>query len=111
MANIKKNRKKLEFIITEEMKRQPEYVFVGEYRYDSNLTSGAKILLSEIIALSITKGYCDTTNQEFAKLFHKSVRTIQKYIEELVDLEYLLSETIRNDNNEVVERKLTPTVI
>lgn len=109
MANVKKDKENIKFVITEEIAKQPEYAILGEFRFDPRLTDGSKILLAEIILLSNTKGYCYMSNSKLAKLFNKSVRTIQNYIEELVKFGYLLSETIRNDKKVVEERQLTPT--
>ena len=99
MANIKKDRKNQKFIITDEMAKQPGYGFMGPFRYDPRLTDGAKILLAEIIVSSDEEGHCYLSNKELAKLFNKSIRTIQSYIEELKRFGYLSCKTIGNDKN------------
>jgi len=83
-------------------------IITAEVRYDNNLTDSEKLLYAEITALSNQKGYCWSSNKYFADLYDVTKGTISKRISKLVDEGYLKRELIRNDDNEVVERKLYP---
>jgi len=91
-------------------KDKPNYyaIITAEVRYNNNLTDSEKLLYGEITALSNQKGYCWSSNKYFADLYDVTKGTISKRISKLVDEGYLKRELIRNNNNEVVERKLYP---
>jgi transposase len=46
---------------------------------------GAKVLFSEITALSNKKGYCYATNGYFAKLYEVSKTTVSLWVKALID--------------------------
>ena len=46
MANVKKDKENIKFVITEEIAKQPGYAMLGEFRFDPRLTDGSKILLA-----------------------------------------------------------------
>lgn len=74
-------------------------------RYDSNLTANAKLLYSEITALSNQSGYCWASNRYFADLYGVSKDSIKRYIKQLKDLGYVRVEIIK-DGEEVKERRI-----
>lgn len=61
----------------------------AQVRYDKRLQSGAKILYSEIKALTNTKGYCWASNSYLAENFGVSIRTIQRWLARLKSLGYI----------------------
>ena len=82
-------------------------IIPARVRYDNDLSANAKLLYGEITALSNAKGYCWANNQYFANLYNTTVRTIQRWIKQLVDKEYIISEIIEDEiTNEVIERRL-----
>ena len=70
---------------------KPSYysILPAEVRYDTNLTANAKLLYSEITALTNATGYCYATNGYFANLYGKSKVTISKWIRELAENNYI----------------------
>lgn len=73
-------------------------------RYDANVSDFAKVLYSEILALSKKNGFCWATNEHFAKAFSKHEMTISKAISELKNANYLKVESTRS--NLGIQRKL-----
>ena len=69
------------------MTPQPAYysILTDKVRYDNDLTMGAKILFSEITALSNKRGYCFATNGYFAKLYEVTETTVSLWITALKD--------------------------
>lgn len=80
---------------------QPNYysILIAEVRYDRNLTDFAKILYSEITALSNKEGYCWADNAYFAELYDKNVKTISVSISALEDRGYLKVEIDQKSGN------------
>ena len=82
-------------------------IIPARVRYDNDLSANAKLLYGEITALSNAEGYCWANNQYFASLYNTTVRTVQRWIKQLVDKEYIISELIEDEiTNEVIERRL-----
>jgi hypothetical protein len=66
------------------------------------------IIFSEITALSNKNGYCSATNGYFAALYKKSPETVSRWIGHLEKLGHIRRSVIRDENNQVIERKLYP---
>lgn len=90
----------------------PNYfsVLPATVRYDKRLGKpNAKILYSEITALSTKDGYCYASNSYFAKLYDVDSTTISKWISLLVKYGYLEREEIYyQGSKQLKERRLYP---
>jgi DNA-binding transcriptional ArsR family regulator len=75
-------------------------------RYHEDLSDFAKLLYSEIMALSNKNGYCHANNNYFEVVFKKSQPTISKSITDLEELD--LIKVGSRDGSE--PRKITPQV-
>lgn len=71
-------------------------ILPASVRYDKNLSINAKLLYAEITSLSNKEGYCWATNEYFSNLYNNSDRTIQRWLKELVDKNYITIEIITN---------------
>lgn len=73
------------------MNEKPGYyaVLPPDVRYDKQLPQGAKLLYSEITALSNKNGYCWASNDYFAKLYSVSIGTIKSWLKCLEDNSYI----------------------
>ena len=83
-------------------------VIPATVRYDPDLPPNAKILYGEITALSNAKGYCCARNAYFAELFGLGEKSVSRLIAQLAKGGYLRVEVIRDEKNEVVERRAIP---
>ena len=83
-------------------------VIPATVRYDSALPPNAKILYGEITALSNAKGYCCARNAYFAALFGLGEKSVSRLVTALAKGGYLQVEVIRDERNEVVERRIIP---
>lgn len=91
------------------MKEVPNYygIIPAEVRYDERLKDKAKLLYSEITALSDKNGYCYASNRYFAELYNVSLTTISLLIKNLVDNGYLENEIVYKDGSkEIASRYL-----
>lgn len=90
----------------------PNYfsILPATVRYDKRLGKpNAKILYSEITALSNRDGYCHASNTYFAKLYDVDSTTISKWISLLVKYGYLEREEIYyQGTKQLKERRLYP---
>lgn len=70
---------------------QPNYyaIIPANVRYDKELNANAKLLYSEITALSNKEGYCWASNDYFAKLYNVSKRSIIEWLNLLKDKKYI----------------------
>lgn len=73
------------------MTQKPAYysILTARVRYDNDLTMGAKILFSEITALSNKKGYCFATNGYFAKLYDVTQTTVSLWVKALIERKHI----------------------
>ena len=73
----------------------PNYfsILPAHVRYAYELDLGARMLYSEITALSNMYGYCFAGDQFFADLYHVDVRTIKRWIHSLKAKKYIAVET------------------
>lgn len=71
-------------------------ILPASVRYDKNLSINAKLLYAEITSLSNKEGYCWATNEYFSSLYNNSDRTIQRWLKELVNKNYITIEIITN---------------
>ncbi len=90
------------------MEQKPSYysILTAEVRYHPNLSPFDKLLYSDITSLTNKKGYCNATNKYFSKVFNKSISTISRAIATLSDNGFVHTKLIKDDNNEIVERKI-----
>ncbi len=73
---------------------------------DPNLSANEKLLYAELTSLANKKGYCFASNKTLAERFGASDRTIRRWLQNLIDRHYLAVKVIRNEKNEVVERRI-----
>lgn len=86
---------------------KPNYyaIIPADVRYDERLTPNAKLLYGEITALSNKKGFCFATNKYFSELYKVSKVSISKWINQLIEFEYLNAQ-YELDENKISTRKL-----
>ena len=89
---------------------QPTYysLLFASVRYSNEISDFEKILFSDILALTNTKGFCFATNNYFAKAFNKSKDTISRSINNLKKAGFIDTELIyKNSSKEIVGRIIT----
>lgn len=88
--------------------QKPSYysILTADVRYHDKLSPFDKLLYSDITALTNKKGYCNASNKYFAKVFNKSIRAISRSISTLSHNSLITTTLIRDENNEIVERKI-----
>jgi hypothetical protein len=80
-------------------------ILPANVRYSEGLSSFAKLMYTEISALSNKHGYCFATNSYFGKVFNKSSASISRALTELKDCGAIT--IIDGEGGELV-RKITP---
>jgi len=90
------------------MEQKPGYysILTADVRYHNKLSPFDKLLYSDITALTNKNGYCNASNKYFSKVFNKSIRAISRSISTLSDNSLITTTLIRDENNEIVERKI-----
>lgn len=76
----------------------------ADVRYDSNLSSSAKILYSEVLFLSKKLGYCWAKNESLALLFNVATETISRWISELVTCHYIATYMVKGERKIVINK-------
>ena len=73
------------------MEEKPNYyaIIPASVRYDENLKANEKLLYGEITALANKNGYCWSSNKYFAELYNVDTATISRWINSLIDCDYL----------------------
>ena len=75
-------------------------------RYDQELRPAAKLLYAEISAMSDVTGFCWASNRYLGALLGIAKRTVTDLLSQLEERGYIMIETLRNEKNEVTERRL-----
>lgn len=94
-----------------EKNEKPSYysILTADVRYDKNLSYGARLLYSEITALSGRDGYCSISNFYFADAYGVTDTTIQNWLKNLKDCGYIqISMIYEADSKAIVKRIITP---
>lgn len=73
-------------------------------RYDKRLKPNAKLLFSEITALTSKEGFCWAENAYFAELYEVSLETVSRWISQLRECGYIEVEILHNEGN---KRRIT----
>lgn len=71
-------------------------VLLAPVRYSSEITDFAKILFSEITALSNKNGFCTAKNSYFCEVFDKKPRTVSRAISQLQNAGFLTVEITKD---------------
>lgn len=89
-------------------KKQPSYyaIIPSTVRYDKRLKFAERLLYGEITVLLGKEGYCFAGNNYFAELYGVIPGTISRWISHLDKLGYIKVNIIKDDNNEVKERRI-----
>ena len=87
--------------LSQEGKKSYFAIIPADVRYDENLCAHSKLLYGEITALCNEKGYCWASNEYFADLYHVSIRTIQRYINNLSREGYIDINLIKNTQRQI----------
>lgn len=90
------------------MQNKSYYAIIpASVRYDNELSANAKLLYGEITALCNEKGFCWANNDYFEELYGVGKRSIQRWIDSLVDRGYLLRNFLKNETGAIVGRCLS----
>ena len=87
---------------------QPNYysILTASVRYDKDLTPNAKLLYSEITALSNKKGKCWASNGYFAELYNVSNTSISKWIKQLADKKYIHVQMLYISGTKQIDKRI-----
>ena len=98
-----------EYPVPNEATRARQFVLIpAAVLDDRRIKAAEKIFFAEIMALSNNTGYCYATNTYFRALYDVSVTTLQGWLANLKKCGYVKIDIIRNDDNSVKERRITP---
>ena len=78
---------------------------------DSNLAAGEKLLFGRVLGFIRKHGYCLGSNEYLGRYIGLSKQTVKNYLSRLYDLGYLRYEIIRDQNRQVIERRIYPTLV
>lgn len=86
---------------------QPSYysILTADVRYDRRLKPNEKLLFSEITALSNKRGYCNASNNYFARLYDVTTVTASNWVNHLKERGYIDVEMIY-DGKQIKERRI-----
>ena len=80
-------------------------IIPANVRYDEDLTPNAKLLYGEITALCNEKGYCWASNSYFAELYGVSKVSISKWVNQLIEKGYIVSQIIYKDDSKEIDKR------
>jgi DNA-binding Lrp family transcriptional regulator len=87
---------------------RPSYyaIIPADVRYDDQIPANAKLLYGEISALISAEGYCYASNQYFSSLYGMAEETIARLITKLEKAGHIRRDMERDENGQIVKRKL-----
>lgn len=82
---------------------KPNYysILPASVRYHPKLSSGEKLLYSEIVALTNKEGFCWANNTYFSNLYNKDNGTISRWIQNLIKHGFIFSELGLNNSRKI----------
>ena len=91
---------------------KPNYyaVIPAEVRYSKNLTPNAKLLYAEITALCNMNGKCTASTQYFCRLYEVSRVSIQKWLKNLEDNNYIKRVNIYKQGSKEIDTRVITLV-
>ena len=88
-----------------ENKKSYYAIIPANVRYDEDLTPNAKLLYGEVTALCNEKGYCWASNSYFAELYGVSIKSVSKWVNQLVEMGYLTSNMIYKKGSKEIQHR------
>jgi len=82
----------------------PLHGYIPSHVRHADISTGAKLLYSEISGMTIKKGYCYATNGYLAEIYGVSKRTIQNWVSELRDAKIV--STSYDEDREIHKRRI-----
>ena len=94
------------------MKEKPNYyaVIPAQVRYSKELTPNAKLLYAEITALCNMNGKCTASTEYFCRLYEVSRVSIQKWLKNLEDNNYIKRVNIYKPYSKQIEARVITLV-
>ena len=80
-------------------------ILPAEIRLDKRLLPYERLIFSDILAFSNTKGYCYATNRYFAKIYSVSVVSVSTWISNLIKYGYISRIYDYKANTKMIERR------
>ena len=74
--------------------------------YNKKLKANEKLLYAIIISLTCKEGYCFASNKYLAEKLDVNPKTVSSWISDLRDKGFIKLEIIRNENNQIIQRKI-----
>ena len=74
--------------------------------YNKELKANEKLLYAIITSLACKEGYCFASNKYLAEKLDVNPKTISSWISDLKNKNFIVVELIRNENNQIVQRKI-----
>ena len=81
-------------------------VIPAKVLYNKELKANEKLLYAIITSLACKEGYCFATNKYLAEKLCVNPKTISSWISNLKDRNFIIVELIRNENKQIVQRKI-----
>lgn len=76
----------------------------------TNIKANAKLLYAKVTSLQSARGYCFATNKYLAEGLGIAPDTVTRLLKDLSDAGYLRLEIIKGTDNQIVERRIFPTI-
>ena len=74
--------------------------------YNKELKANEKLLYAIITSLTCKEGYCFATNKYLAEKLGVNPKTISNWISDLSKRNFIIVEVIRNENKQIIQRKI-----
>ena len=74
--------------------------------YNKELKANEKLLYAIITSLACKEGYCFASNKYLAEKLDVNPKTISSWISDLKNKNFIVVELIRNENNQIIQRKI-----